>query len=572
MGNDVCRCCNGTSHACCHAGGNNPYCCFDNNNSYISGHYHGEFPVYDATGGGSCSPNPVVHTIILDFDYKVKHYPSTCGKYQHAGRGDTSASIPIITNWASTIDGTAVSITDCLDNGADGIYTVTQYGADIAYPFATTDTWYCQWNFNLNIAYFGSLWGSDTGVLSEQMLSYSGTYPHFAVAGTCTGITGTISLAGDCNSTFQFGPDQWFTKISTGTLTATVYENYCCGNVGMAAGFISPNHTCQISPKPNVNDSGVCYECCDPGNGCKFSTDGLNATLTYHSILKIHPYQPLAWDTLTQAQWDAMNQTQWDTLTQTGSNPCDSTYTFDMTIAFSIIDGFFKLPDGGCGRTIVGDTTPLGAHNLAVVGGSITTIGWSGKTDTLNWNTNYLRPDGSTCHPVFTWMGSQIGNYVYIESKPNGKWRLNLESNTWGDYNNSPYWGFFTLVGATDWTDSIPFRNLFTADIDGNPAPGNICTGFSKSRSTSPCPAFIINDSVGTPLWYADQSDTLSFVINTNPCTGVGQEKPKLGLGTAIKNVTSAIGITPCKACEERAKKLDVLIPNINPFNRKKKR
>jgi len=40
----------------------------------------------------------------------------------------------------------------------------------------------------------------------------------------------------------------------------------------------------------------------------------------------------------------------------------------------------------------------------------------------------------------------------------------------------------------------------------------------------------------------------------------------KVGLGTAIKNVTTALGIEPCAGCRKRAARLDILVTNINPF------
>lgn len=40
----------------------------------------------------------------------------------------------------------------------------------------------------------------------------------------------------------------------------------------------------------------------------------------------------------------------------------------------------------------------------------------------------------------------------------------------------------------------------------------------------------------------------------------------KLPLGTAIKTVTSTIGIKPCAGCQRRADRLDKIAPNINPF------
>ncbi len=40
----------------------------------------------------------------------------------------------------------------------------------------------------------------------------------------------------------------------------------------------------------------------------------------------------------------------------------------------------------------------------------------------------------------------------------------------------------------------------------------------------------------------------------------------RVGLGTLIKKVTTAIGIKPCGGCRRRAKKLNKLVSNINPF------
>jgi len=39
-----------------------------------------------------------------------------------------------------------------------------------------------------------------------------------------------------------------------------------------------------------------------------------------------------------------------------------------------------------------------------------------------------------------------------------------------------------------------------------------------------------------------------------------------IGLGSAIKAVTTAIGIKPCGGCKRRAVALDAIIPNINPL------
>jgi len=33
--------------------------------------------------------------------------------------------------------------------------------------------------------------------------------------------------------------------------------------------------------------------------------------------------------------------------------------------------------------------------------------------------------------------------------------------------------------------------------------------------------------------------------------------KKSVGLGAAVKKVTAAVGVKPCRSCEERAKKLD---------------
>lgn len=40
----------------------------------------------------------------------------------------------------------------------------------------------------------------------------------------------------------------------------------------------------------------------------------------------------------------------------------------------------------------------------------------------------------------------------------------------------------------------------------------------------------------------------------------------RVGLGTLIKAMTSAVGIKPCGGCRRRARKLDKIIPNVNPF------
>jgi len=40
----------------------------------------------------------------------------------------------------------------------------------------------------------------------------------------------------------------------------------------------------------------------------------------------------------------------------------------------------------------------------------------------------------------------------------------------------------------------------------------------------------------------------------------------RIGLGSAIKAVTTAIGIKPCGGCKRRAVALDAIIPNINPL------
>jgi hypothetical protein len=40
----------------------------------------------------------------------------------------------------------------------------------------------------------------------------------------------------------------------------------------------------------------------------------------------------------------------------------------------------------------------------------------------------------------------------------------------------------------------------------------------------------------------------------------------KIGLGSAIKAVTTALGIKPCGGCKRRAVALDAIIPNINPL------
>jgi hypothetical protein len=42
----------------------------------------------------------------------------------------------------------------------------------------------------------------------------------------------------------------------------------------------------------------------------------------------------------------------------------------------------------------------------------------------------------------------------------------------------------------------------------------------------------------------------------------------RIGLGTLIKTATTAMGIRPCGGCRRRAKKLDQMFPNVNPFAR----
>ena len=41
-----------------------------------------------------------------------------------------------------------------------------------------------------------------------------------------------------------------------------------------------------------------------------------------------------------------------------------------------------------------------------------------------------------------------------------------------------------------------------------------------------------------------------------------------LPLGTAIKHVTTALGIKQCGGCKKRQVALDAIIPNINPLAR----
>jgi uncharacterized membrane protein YcjF (UPF0283 family) len=41
----------------------------------------------------------------------------------------------------------------------------------------------------------------------------------------------------------------------------------------------------------------------------------------------------------------------------------------------------------------------------------------------------------------------------------------------------------------------------------------------------------------------------------------------RVGLGTFVKMMTASVGIKACGGCRRRAKKLDKLIPNINPFS-----
>ena len=42
----------------------------------------------------------------------------------------------------------------------------------------------------------------------------------------------------------------------------------------------------------------------------------------------------------------------------------------------------------------------------------------------------------------------------------------------------------------------------------------------------------------------------------------------RVGLGTAIKHVTTALGIKQCGGCKKRQVALDAIIPNINPLAR----
>lgn len=39
-----------------------------------------------------------------------------------------------------------------------------------------------------------------------------------------------------------------------------------------------------------------------------------------------------------------------------------------------------------------------------------------------------------------------------------------------------------------------------------------------------------------------------------------------IGLGTAIKTITAAIGIKPCGGCRRRSDSLDKMVPDINLF------
>ena len=46
-----------------------------------------------------------------------------------------------------------------------------------------------------------------------------------------------------------------------------------------------------------------------------------------------------------------------------------------------------------------------------------------------------------------------------------------------------------------------------------------------------------------------------------HPVPGPAPPTSVLGLGDAIKRVTTAVGIKPCKACQKRAEKLNRLFP-----------
>lgn len=50
----------------------------------------------------------------------------------------------------------------------------------------------------------------------------------------------------------------------------------------------------------------------------------------------------------------------------------------------------------------------------------------------------------------------------------------------------------------------------------------------------------------------------------------LGRVSPRspIGLGTAIKMVTSAVGIKPCGGCNKRGAEWDKKVPNINPFSK----
>ena len=42
--------------------------------------------------------------------------------------------------------------------------------------------------------------------------------------------------------------------------------------------------------------------------------------------------------------------------------------------------------------------------------------------------------------------------------------------------------------------------------------------------------------------------------------------RSRVGLGAAIKTLTTAVGIKPCGGCKKRQVALDAIIPNINPL------
>ena len=58
----------------------------------------------------------------------------------------------------------------------------------------------------------------------------------------------------------------------------------------------------------------------------------------------------------------------------------------------------------------------------------------------------------------------------------------------------------------------------------------------------------------------------IAELINGSPITAAERAARRIGLGSAIKAVTTAIGIKPCGGCKRRAVALDAIIPNINPL------